>query len=103
MKKRIAALVATVMLFGSALLVAAPPELEAHVLMEAGGSPINVVFSACPLAIDWNNDGAKDLLVGQLGGGYLWLYLNSGTNLNPVLDAGTYIMDGANPLSADGA
>ena len=54
---------------------------------------------------DWNNDGRKDLLVAD-GRGYLWLYLNEGTDGVPVLAAGTrlsaYNQAGTQLLSIDG-
>lgn len=43
---------------------------------------------------DWNNDGKKDLLVANMKG-QLTLYLNTGTDAAPVLDAGT-------PVTANG-
>ena len=46
---------------------------------------------------DWNNDGRKDLLVAD-GRAWLWLYLNTGTDANPVLDAGTRVMANGKPI-----
>ena len=37
---------------------------------------------------DWNNDGKKDLVVAD-GRGWIFLYLNEGTDSNPALAAGT--------------
>ncbi len=48
---------------------------------------------------DWNNDGKKDLLVAD-GRAWLWLYLNTGSDAAPVLDAGTRVM--ANGKAIDG-
>ncbi|MFH1564211.1 MAG: VCBS repeat-containing protein [Nitrospirota bacterium] len=46
---------------------------------------------ATPIICDWNNDGKNDLVVGN-GFGNVALYLNSGTNLNPVFPSDpTYI------------
>ena len=38
-----------------------------------------------PCALDWNDDGKKDLVVGQFSGGKIGLYLNEGTDGAPVL------------------
>ena len=38
-----------------------------------------------PQIADWDEDGDLDLLVGDRDG-YIWLYLNSGTATNPVLN-----------------
>ena len=37
--------------------------------------------------MDWNSDGKKDLLVGDTDG-YIWIFLNTGTDANPVLARG---------------
>lgn len=37
-----------------------------------------------PEAVDWNGDGAKDLLVGVFSYGNVYFYPNMGTNENPV-------------------
>jgi hypothetical protein len=46
---------------------------------------------------DWNNDGRKDLLVAD-GRAWLWLYLNTGTDADPVLGAGTRVMANGRPI-----
>ncbi len=42
---------------------------------------------AAPLVVDWNGDGRKDLLVGDVNGD-VWLYLNTGSDAAPVLAEG---------------
>ncbi len=42
-----------------------------------------------PRAVDWNGDGALDLLVGA--GGYVWLYTNSGTRFAPAFAGGVKV------------
>ena len=42
---------------------------------------------------------AKDLVVGQFTYGYIWLYLNQGTNLNPVFNGGSKIESNGSPIT----
>ena len=60
------------------------------VQIEADGKAIDArIGHLVPVAIDWNGDGKKDLLVGQFIGGKIHLYLNEGTDTEPKLtDAG---------------
>jgi len=69
----------------------APP-----VRMEAAGKPIDTeIGHAAPFVYDWDGDGVKDLLVGQFGGGALWIFRNEGTNTQPRLAAGVKFKQGA--------
>lgn len=45
---------------------------------------------ARPAVCDWNEDGRKDLLVAS-GGGWLWLYLNRGTQASPEFGPGVRV------------
>ena len=67
------------------------PELEAGVYIYDGASPLGVDRHSAPAVADWNNDGKKDLVIGQFGRGYIWLYLNQGTDQEPVFKGGTRI------------
>ncbi|MFH2002853.1 MAG: hypothetical protein ABIK28_24505 [Planctomycetota bacterium] len=50
-----------------------------------------------PNAVDWNGDGAKDLLVGVFYNGNIFFYPNHGTNENPVFqDRSMLQADGSN-------
>ena len=85
-----------------ATLLAAPP-FKAGERIKAGGTDLKLkkddgtdnIYSV-PCVVDWNNDGKKDLLVGCFWNGYIFLFLNSGTNSAPVFTTGT-------KLKADGA
>jgi hypothetical protein len=95
------------------------PVFATGVKIQAGGEPLRVygedrtwwkvngvwtVNDECRAAgyarvdvCDWNNDGRKDLLVAD-GRAWLWLYLNVGTDAEPVLGAGTRVMANGKPI-----
>jgi hypothetical protein len=75
------------------------PEIEPAVKIQDGVADLKVNLYSSPAWTDWNNDGAKDLVVGQIMYGYVWLYLNQGTNLNPVFNGGGQIQSGGVPIS----
>ena len=71
-------------------------DLAPPVRLEAAGKPIDTeVGHAAPFVYDWDGDGVKDLLVGQFGGGVLWIFHNEGTNAQPKLAAGVKFKQGA--------
>jgi len=73
------------------LLLSASPafgalELGGAVLLEAGGSEIDVPGYSVPSFVHWNEDGLKDLVVGEGSGSYVGhvrVYLNVGTEHEP--------------------
>jgi hypothetical protein len=72
-------------------------ELAPPVRLEAGGKPIDTDGDhghAAPFVCDWDGDGVNDLLVGQMGGGTLWIFHNKGTNAQPRLAAGVKFKQG---------
>ncbi len=74
-----------------------PGDFFPPVRLEAGGAPIDTdVGHAAPFVADFDGDGVKDLLVGQFGGGVLWIFRNEGTNARPRLAAGSKWKDGSN-------
>lgn len=84
-------------LIGPALPGGAVPQgdLEAPIRLEAAGKPIDTdVGHAAPFVGDFDGDGIDDLLVGQFGGGILWIYRNEGTNARPKLAAGVKFKEG---------
>ncbi len=70
-------------------------EFEPPVRLEAGGKAIDTeIGHAAPFVCDWDGDGVRDLLVGQFGGGVLWIFHNEGTNERPKLASGVKFKDG---------
>jgi len=70
------------------------PELEEGVLVKDVMPQVNKAHTAAPEVVDWNNDGKKDLLVGQFDGGKVLLFINKGTDELPSFDKGTYLKSG---------
>jgi hypothetical protein len=70
-------------------------EFEEPVRLKAGGEFIDVeIGHAAPLVEDFDGDGLKDLLVGQFGGGQLWIFRNEGSHADPVFSAGKLFKEG---------
>ncbi len=82
--------------------VAYEPMFRAGVNIEANGSVLDVGTYAIPNVCDWNNDGKKDLIVGQFTNGKVRLYLNSGTDSSPVFTTFTFIQAGGSDISVGG-
>ncbi|MFC1564275.1 FG-GAP repeat domain-containing protein [candidate division KSB1 bacterium] len=61
--------------------------------IQAGGIYLSVGARAAPVVVDWNNDNRKDLVVGS-DAGYIYLFLNTGTDAAPVFDSYEYITGG---------
>ncbi|MBC8247553.1 MAG: hypothetical protein H8E81_08200 [Deltaproteobacteria bacterium] len=69
------------------------------VRLEADGEIIDVkVGHLVPCVTDWNEDGRKDLIVGQFYYGRIRLYLNQGTDRVPVLTDAGYLQAGGKEI-----
>lgn len=99
MKSFISAAACGLILLCSGLLQADLPELVDCGLLQDGGADLLVSQGAIPASADWNNDGRKDLIVGQYLDGWIWLFLNQGTDLNPVFNGGTLIESNGVPIT----
>ena len=60
------------------------PVLGDSILLESGGEPL-LFYNACPHVFDLNQDGMKDLILGECTGKVLY-FENVGTNDWPVFD-----------------
>ena len=70
------------------------PELDEGVYIQSGSGPLTVKHYTAPSVIDWNNDGKKDLLVGQFNNGNVWLFLNQGADAQPKFGTGQRLLVG---------
>jgi hypothetical protein len=70
------------------------PELDEGVYIQSGGGPLEVSSYSAPSVMDWDNDGRKDLLVGQFSNGNIWLFLNQGTDARPTFGSGQKVQAG---------
>jgi hypothetical protein len=92
----------------------ADPKFDGGTFLQVGApgskTDISVGGRATPLVADWNNDGKKDLLVGDING-KISLYLNEGTDAAPDFRVRVYVQNSgadlvvpslrASPLVAD--
>ena len=92
-------LAGVLILSGSGLLWADIPILEPGVYLQNGSTDLQVQKYSTPTSADWNNDGAKDLIVAQQTDGNVWLLLNKGTDLNPLFNGGTKIESNGVPIT----
>jgi len=83
---------------GALAVLGGMPELEPGVYLTNGSSRLSVAYTPAPTVLDWNNDGKKDLLVGQFTEGNVWLFLNQGTDQQPVFNGGVLLQDGPAPI-----
>jgi hypothetical protein len=81
----------------------ANPVFTTAVNLQAGGADIYLPSGGCgapaPWVCDYDNDGKRDLLVGDGAAGYVYFYRNTNTDANPILDTGVRLMAGASVLS----
>jgi len=75
------------------------PTLKSGRLLTLTGGALSVDRHSAPEIVDWNNDGKKDILIGQFAYGYIWLFINTGTELNPAFTSGVKLMVGASPIT----
>lgn len=76
------------------------PDMQEGIRLEANGKPIDAdVGHLVPCVADWNNDGKKDLLMGQFIGGKISLYINHGTDNDPEFKDSTYLHAGGKEIN----
>lgn len=75
------------------------PDLQAGEYIQDSGGPVDFDMHLIPISIDWNNDGAKDLIVGSYSMGNIHLYLNQGSDLNPLFATSTLIESGGSAIT----
>ena len=97
MKKVIAAGVC--LLLCTSLLHADLPLLENKGLLKDGAGILTVQMQAIPTITDWNEDGKKDLIVGQYVNGNIIVYLNTGTDVHPEFSGSFKVLSSGVPIS----
>ena len=75
------------------------PELRDGGYVQLSGSRMDAGYYTAPEAVDWNEDGKKDLVVGKFYRGDAMLYLNEGTDATPVFNSGSLIQVGGRNLN----
>ncbi len=76
------------------------PVLAEGYKIEAAGEAIDIqVGHLVPCVADWNGDGLKDLIVGQFTGGKIRLYLNKGSDSEPVFGDFEFLKAGGSEIS----
>ena len=78
-------------LVASPLVLAEIPLFAEPELVEDGGVPIDVGYYAAPMMFDWNEDGRKDMVVGQFSSGYIRFYPNVGDDSAPMFSGFEYM------------
>jgi len=80
----------------------AGPNFQQGVMLQAAGKPIDIETGhLVPCVSDWNSDGKKDLIVGQFTKGAIRLYLNQGTDTEPVFNDFSFLQAGGKPIKMD--
>jgi len=83
----------------AALAWADDPGAKIGVKIKNGSVDLKLSYDVNPCVVDWNNDGLKDLLMGEFTGGYVTLFQNLGTDMNPVFNGGVKINSGGTPIT----
>ena len=84
------------------LIKAELPKYGDGIILEAKGVPIEMqVGCASPCVVDWNEDGKKDLIIGQFSGGKIRYYENIGSKANPKFGDYTFMKDDGEEISLE--
>ena len=81
------------------LALGVTPRFTAPEQVEDGGVPIDVGNYGSPAMYDWDQDGAKDMILGQFSQGKIRLYLNTGPDSAPEFDGYTFFQSGGNDIT----
>ncbi len=80
----------------------ASSDFQQGVMLKAADEFIDVkVGHLVPHVTDWNNDGKKDMIMGQFSGGSITLFKNIGTDEAPVFGEGEKLHAGGKPIKLD--
>ncbi len=76
-----------------------PPVYGPSSFVMSGAERIDVGGYGAPCVADWDEDGLKDLLIGQFDYGFIRFYKNIGSNQTPQFDGFSYLFADGFPLS----
>ncbi len=97
---------AFLLLLAAASISAAGLVLGPEQVVQAGGADISVPGFSVPSFVYWDDDGLKDLVVGEGSGmtgyGLVRVYLNSGTPGSPVFTTYFYAQANGSDLQSPG-
>lgn len=93
---------ATLALFCTATAGGQTPVLESPEQLPIETSACQGVMQPIPFAADWNNDGRKDLLVGEMKWSKVRLFLNAATDAEPFFPDYEHLQAGEKILSGGG-
>ena len=87
----------TVLIYLNVGTNAAPRFVKSGEARKEDGRPIEVGFLSHPCVVDWDNDGKKDLLIGN-DPGQVSVFRNVGSDADPVFAEGEMLKDGGGEL-----
>jgi hypothetical protein len=100
-------LIVLLLLMEQGLCLASLLNLGPEQLVQAGVADVEVYGYSVPSYVDWNNDGKKDLVVGEGGGGYsdgkVRVYVNNGTASDPQFSSYSYAQSDGSDLVVPGS
>lgn len=65
--------------------------LDAGIALRIGEQPLEVDGFAAPTLADWNGNGNRDLVVGQFDEGRIAVFLNMGSDAEPLFDSAFFV------------
>ena len=71
-------------------------------LVQALGKDLDVGSKASPCVVDWNEDGKKDLVMGR-SNGVIYVYINEGTDAQPIFGEPIELNNGKLDVGSDSA
>jgi len=79
----------------------ASPVFTSFTYIKVAGSTFDCGYNSMPVVTDWNEDGKKDLLIGEHDG-KIFLLLNVNTDADPVFQTTSFIQNGSSVLDIGG-
>ena len=77
-------------------------DLAPGVFVKALGKDLDVGSKASPCVVDWNEDGKKDLVTGR-SNGVIYVYINEGTDAQPIFGNPIELNNGKLDVGSDSA